>query len=81
MRMLPNNRSQWKIMNFYVVRAGTRNRIQNIVKVQLREGIWDGQTLFGKQGPSLSVPRPLVPDFDPRRCCESCSSGQFLRKY
>ncbi len=33
---------------FYVVRAATRNRTQNKVKVQFREGIWDGQTPFGK---------------------------------
>ncbi|KAK0200125.1 hypothetical protein DFS33DRAFT_126576 [Desarmillaria ectypa] len=31
---------------FYIVRAATRNRIRNKVKVQFREGVWDGQALF-----------------------------------
>ncbi len=48
---------------FYIVRAATRNRIQNKVKIQFRDGIWDGQALFGRKGSSSSIPRLTVLTF------------------
>ncbi|PBK62840.1 hypothetical protein ARMSODRAFT_980468 [Armillaria solidipes] len=68
---------------FYIVRAATRNRTQNEVRVQFRDGIWNWQVLLGKQDSSLLISRPPVPHFyslDAANHARTCSSSTTVEQ-